>query len=155
MKILYNEHRTTEQVREHYEIEKELAIRLRNASKQERRHLYSSLYNEMYLRVPHHPQLTQKSSHQKTLAAVSAQIKLFKHLLGKEITFLEVGPGDCALSLEVTKHVKQVCAVDAIVLLTYPYLSDTLSHRLSQETIQPLYSSLLRSTDTPALQNAS
>ena len=107
-----SEHRTTEQVREHYEIEKDLAIRLRNASKQERRHLYSSLYNEMYQRVPHHPQLTQKSSHQRTLAAVSAQIKLFKHLLGKEITFLEVGPGDCALSLEVTKYVKQVYAVD-------------------------------------------
>lgn len=105
-------HRTLEQIREHYEIEKELAAKLRNASRQERRCLYSSLYEELYLRVPDHPQLTRKMSPQETKATVAAQINCIKPLLNKTIIFLEVGPGDCALSTEVAKFVKQVYAVD-------------------------------------------
>jgi hypothetical protein len=52
--------RTAEQIREHYEIEKQLASRLRMAGKAERRTLYAALYDELYRRVPHHPQLTKK-----------------------------------------------------------------------------------------------
>ncbi len=51
-----SEPRSPEQIREHYEIEKELANRLRKASKPERRALYSALYDELYRRVPLHPQ---------------------------------------------------------------------------------------------------
>lgn len=58
-----------EQIREYYEIEKELANRLRYASKQERRYLYSSLYDELYRRVPLHPQLTRKLSPVETTQA--------------------------------------------------------------------------------------
>lgn len=57
--------RSLEQIREHYEMEKELANRLRFATKQERRTLYSSLYDQLFTRVPHHPQLTRKSSPSK------------------------------------------------------------------------------------------
>ena len=32
--------------------------------------------------------------------------------LGTKTTFLEIGPGDCSLSLEVANHVKQAYAVD-------------------------------------------
>ncbi len=104
--------RTTEQLREHYLIERELAGRLRNASREERRLLYSTLYDELYRRVPLHPQLTRKSSPQEIKAAVSSQMKLLKPFLSEDITFLEAGPGDCALSFEVAKRVKQVYAVD-------------------------------------------
>jgi hypothetical protein len=51
--------RTPEQIREHYEAEKELANRLRHASREERTHLYAEVYNELYQRVPHHSQLLQ------------------------------------------------------------------------------------------------
>lgn len=54
--------RTRNQVREHYEIEKELAARLRNASREERRHLYSSLYDDLLRRIPHHPMLLQEGA---------------------------------------------------------------------------------------------
>lgn len=111
-KLTESVERTTEQLREQYEIEKELANKLRNAPKQERRHLYSSLYDELYRRVPHHPQLTRKSSPLETIQAIDSQMKLLRRFLNKNITFLEVGPGDCALSVEVTKLVKQVYAVD-------------------------------------------
>lgn len=106
------EPRTAAQLREHYEIEKELANRLRHASRQERRGLYSSLYDELYQRVPLHPQLTRRALPERRAAEISAQMKFLGRFLNAESTFLEVGPGDCALSLEAAKRVKQVYAVD-------------------------------------------
>jgi SAM-dependent methyltransferase len=106
------EQRMPEQIMEHYEIEKELANKLRNASKQERRHLYSSLYDELYRRVSLHPQMTRKLSPVETTQAVSSKMKFLMPFLKKNITFLEVGPGDCALSFEVAKFVKKSYAVD-------------------------------------------
>ena len=43
---------TPEQLKEHYMIEKELAKKLKNSSKKERRYLYSSLYDELFRKVP-------------------------------------------------------------------------------------------------------
>lgn len=106
------ERRTIQELRQHYEVEKELASRLRHASRQERRDLYSSVYDELYRRVPDHPQLMQRRSPQDTMAAASAQMKILKPFLNKDVTFLEVGSGDCALSLEVAKHVRLVYAID-------------------------------------------
>ena len=106
------ENRTHGQLLEHYNIERELANKLHNASREERTYLYSSLYNEMYKRVPLHPQLTRKVSSKETERAVSEQIKFIEPFLKKEITFLEVGPGDCALSFEIAKVVSQVYAAD-------------------------------------------
>lgn len=104
--------RTPEQLKKHYEIEKELAARLRNASVEERRVLYSAVYDELYRRVPDHPQLTRKTSNEEKSRNTAAQMKLLRRYLSTDTTFLEVGPGDCALSLEVARHVKQVYAVD-------------------------------------------
>src|SRR5687767_466842 len=103
-----SEKRTMEQLREHHEVEKELANRLRHATQSERRYLYTSLYDEMYQRVSNHPQLTRKSSAEEKMKAVSREMKRLKPFLDKEVTFLEVGAGDCALSLEVANFVKKV-----------------------------------------------
>jgi hypothetical protein len=88
-KPMKGENRTKEQLREHYDIERELANRLRNASPQERRYLYSSLYDELFKQVPLHPLLTRKSSPQETELALSAHMRYIKPFLGKDITFLE------------------------------------------------------------------
>ncbi len=104
--------RTPEEIRQHYNIEKELADRLRNSSKQERSYLYSSLYDELYRRVPLHSQLSRKASLSRSAFLVNLQMKFIRSFLRKETTFLEIGPGDCALSFEVCKLVKQVYAVD-------------------------------------------
>ena len=111
-------HRTIEQIREHSEIERALADRLRSASKEERRRLYSPLYDELYRRVPLHPQLTMRMSPSETADAVSSQMKLLRPFLKQETVFLEVGPGDCTLSLEATRFVKQVIAVDVSAQIT-------------------------------------
>jgi SAM-dependent methyltransferase len=106
------ETRSMEQLRQDYEIEKELATKLRNASREERRFLYSSVYDEYYERVSQAPQLIRKSSPALTAIAVSKQMSFLNRFLDTETTFVEVGAGDCALSIEVSKHVKQVFAVD-------------------------------------------
>jgi SAM-dependent methyltransferase len=112
VKVPRSEKRTIEQLREHYVIEKELASRLRNAGKEERRYLYTALYDELYRRVPLHPQLTQKSDPGSQFEAVSTQMGLLGRYLNPETTFLEVGAGDCSLSREVSKRVRKVYAVD-------------------------------------------
>ncbi len=104
--------RSWTQLREHYEIEKELAAKLRNAPKEERRSLYGAVYNELFRRVPHHPMLTRKVDDNETCATITAQMRLLKRFLRPESTFLELGAGDCRLSFEVAKHVRNVYAVD-------------------------------------------
>lgn len=103
--------RTQEQIREHYEVECEIADRLRNSTVEERQTLYTAAYDELFTRLPHHPLLTSGVESEK-------QRQLAKHLLNldgmvdKSSTFVEIGPGDCSLSLEVAKLAGKVIAVD-------------------------------------------
>ena len=39
---------------------------------------------------------------------VVLQMRFLRSFLNQEITFLEVGPGDCALSFEASKFVKKI-----------------------------------------------
>ena len=99
--------RTVEELQQDYEIEKELANRLRGASEYQRRSLYASIYNEYYDAYNR-----KKSSAPKKKALLSNQLKLIETFLNKDATFLEVGAGDGLLSLEVCKYVKQVYAIE-------------------------------------------
>ncbi len=110
--FLSSTHRTLEQLRQHYEVERELAARLRAAPREERGRLYSACYNELFRRVPHHPQLTRKGSLALSRAAVSRQFRFLQPFLTPVSVFLEIGPGDCALAFEVCRHVSQVIAID-------------------------------------------
>jgi SAM-dependent methyltransferase len=110
--------RSLEQVREHYEIEKALAAQLRNGSDGERKRLYGKIYDELYRRVPHHPQLTRKVSPEETERAIRQQLRLLTRFINKDATYLEVGPGDCALTLEVAKHVRRAVGVDVSTEIT-------------------------------------
>lgn|SRR6266853_2109577 len=109
------EARTSEQIRRHYEVEKELANRLRCASAEERRRMYGSLYDELYRRIDDHPLLARKSLTEEGIAkskAISTQLKFLQKFLNRENVFLEIGAGSCVLAFEVAKLVKQVYAVD-------------------------------------------
>ncbi len=116
------ERRNPELVRQHYEVEKELADRLRHATREQRRSLYGSVYNELYQRVPHHPQLTRKSSPELTRAALGPQLRILRPYLSPETTLLEIGPGDCSLSMAIAGQVRQVYGLD---------VSEEITHRLS------------------------
>lgn len=104
--------RSFERLREHYLIEKELADRLRNSTRTQRRQAYQTVYDELFRRVPDHPQLTLKRDAFSRHQEVSQRMRLLKHYLHPDATYLEIGAGDCALAIEVAKHVRKVCAVD-------------------------------------------
>jgi len=152
IRIPKSEKRTLEQLREQYEVEKELANRLRNASREERRYLYTALYDEFYRRVPHQSQLTRKKDSKAQLVIAFKQMRLLKRFLNPESTFLEVGPGDCSLSLEVAKHVRKVYAIDVSreitkdVALSQNFeliISDGYSVPVPENSISIAYSSQL------------
>jgi len=116
--VKMRETRSYDELRAHYEVERELADRLRQASKEERRHLYTSLYDEMFRRVPSHPSLTRKQSPEQQQDEARRQLRLLSRFLKRDTTFLEIGPGDCSLAFEVARRVKQVYAVDVSNVIT-------------------------------------
>lgn len=110
--------RDPKEIREHYEIERELAGRLRNAPPAERHRLYAAIYEELFDRVPHHPQIARKASPEETARSVGRQMAFLRRFLSREATFLELGAGSCALSLEVARYVKTVYALDVSAAIT-------------------------------------
>lgn len=144
--------RTADQIREHYEIEKRLADRLRNSTRAERRTLYATVYDELFRSVPHHSQLTRKSSPEESTRKAISELKRFQSFLSREATFLEVGPGDCALSFEAAKHVKTVYAIDVSEEITRSsscpqnfklILSDGTSIPVPENSVDVAYSNQL------------
>jgi SAM-dependent methyltransferase len=134
-----NETRGLEQLREHYEVEKELADRLRNASREERRTLYGAVYDELFQRVPQHPQRTRQDDAAATNAAVAGQVEMLAPFLDREVTFLEVGAGDCAVSAAVAERVEKVYAVDVSEEITRGLtLPENVELRLSNGTDIPV-----------------
>lgn len=112
MPVTVTDTRTPEQLRQHYEVERELADRLRNATKEQRRTLYSEVYDELFKRVPQHPQHTNKASPERLAADVAEKMEILTPFLTPKTVFLEVGPGDCELAKTVAAQVSQVLAVD-------------------------------------------
>jgi len=112
------ETRTQEQIREHYEIEKALASRLRDSTKEERQTLYTLLYEELFQRVPHHQQLTGKKYENRRQDTINRQLAYLNKFLGRDDVFLEIGAGDCLLTFEVAKLVEKAYAIDVSETIT-------------------------------------
>lgn len=110
--ITDEESRTQEQVVKHYQVEKELAAKLRNSRKEERQYLYNDLYDRLFQQVSDHPQIERKKDLQASAKEVSQKMQLLKNFLKPDSVFLEIGPGDCQLAFAVAKQVKKVYAVD-------------------------------------------
>lgn len=104
--------RTAAQIREHYEIEKALAARLAAAPKAERAALYKDLYDELFRRVPHHPQLVLRESLAARRAAAERQVRFLASLAPPKPVFVEIGAGDCLISLAFAERASRVYAVD-------------------------------------------
>src|SRR6266516_5554273 len=103
---------------QHYQVEVELADRLRSASKEERRAgLYASIYRERIERIPMHPLLVRSKDSDARDRATRLQLRLLAPWLSRGSVFVEIGPGDCALALAVAARVKTVYAVDVTDVL--------------------------------------
>jgi SAM-dependent methyltransferase len=111
-KKLGREQRSPERLRAHYAIEKALADRLRAANKEERKRLYAEVYDELFREVPDHPQHTEREDPAQRAAGAARRARLLSRFLTPASTFLEVGPGDLALALQVARQVGKVYAVD-------------------------------------------
>lgn len=104
--------RPPEQIREHYEVEKELARRLRAADREARKSLYQDVYEELYRRVPHHMKLTEKLTDANREERVERQLRWLRPALGPDSVFLEVGAGDCAVTLAAAEIARKSIAVE-------------------------------------------
>jgi SAM-dependent methyltransferase len=144
--------RTKKQLQEHYRIEKKLAQQLLNASTSERKILYPKLYDELLRRVPDHPMLARKDSQDQQKAIIQEQIGLISRLVISDSTYLEIGAGDCAVTLEVAKLVKHAYAVDVSKTITSGsvtpenfslIISDGTSIPVPDESIDLAYSNQL------------
>lgn len=104
--------RSKEELLEHYHLEKRLADRLRNSNRKERQYLYSELYNELLDKIPyfHNRKLNKK----RRLENVSKQVKFLENFLKPEDIFLEVGAGDCALSIQLCSMQQKVFGLDVV-----------------------------------------
>ncbi len=104
--------RTFSDILHHYQVEIELANKIRNSRPKERKRLYGSLYDELFEKVPNHPQLISKKFGKHRKLRVKSEISFFKNLLSPSSVFLEIGAGDCSLSKRVARFVQKVVAVD-------------------------------------------
>lgn len=90
--------RSLERLRHHYEVEKELAARLRSSTREERPALFKELYNELFERVPDHPRLTRQESEAGNKRRVQNQLNLLQNFLKPGHTLVEFAPGDGRLA---------------------------------------------------------
>lgn len=105
------ENRTAAQIREHYEIEKQIAERLRNSTFEERKNLYTAAYDELFQKVPHHPLLNNYSPAEKE-RQIAREVRSLQSFISENTNYLEIGPGDCTLAFEIAGQVKKVYAID-------------------------------------------
>ena len=101
-----------EDARLQYEVERELAGRLKSAPADQRRALYPWVYQELFRRLPRHATL------QKTPADVARdvamQMAFLRRFLKPGIRMIEIGPGNCAVSYEAARRVASVVGVDVM-----------------------------------------
>lgn len=111
-RVMRNDGRSADEIREHYAVERELADRLRRSTRAERTELFKTLYSELFERVPNHGRLVRRDTPEESARAVAARLRLVEpHLAGVE-TFLEFAPGDCRLAWKVCEAVPRVIGVD-------------------------------------------
>lgn len=143
--------RSAEQLREHYEIERKLAQRLRDAPARERDVLYAQVYDELFSRIPHHPQLHRRASHERA-RQVDRELHFLRPLLARDLALLEIGAGDLALSRRLSGIVKEVHAVDVASAIAagerptenlHIYLTDGRALPLADNSIDLAYSNQL------------
>ncbi len=105
--------RTEAELYEHFEIERELASRLRAASSSaERQRLYGQVYGERSHRIALHPLVLQANDPRARALAVAPQVRLLTPFLASDAIFLEVGAGDGAVTRAVAPLVASATGLD-------------------------------------------
>lgn len=117
--------------RHHYEVEREIAQRLRSAPREERRHLYTAAYDELFARVPEHPQLRERAEGPRPGDAED-QWRFLRRFVSNDTRLLEIGAGDCALAARAAARVASVIALDVSpTILACGHVPDNVERRLT------------------------
>lgn len=105
--------RSLERLRHHYEVERELAGRLKSApTRADRSRVFASMYAELFARVPDHPRLTVQRDPEAERRQVQRLLGLLRPQLAPDLEYVEFGAGACALALAVCPFVRRVRAVE-------------------------------------------
>ncbi len=102
--------RTPEDLRAHYEVERELADRLRTATRSERIDLYGRVYDELFRRVPNHPQIHPDPVLKQRI--MRRNLAIVRSFLQSDMTFVELGAGDAALTIQAATFCRESLALD-------------------------------------------
>lgn len=149
---MQGDQRTIERLRSHYEIEKQLASRLREAPPKDRLKLYSEVYNDLYRQIPDHEQLQMKANSEATERETARQFGVLRRFIKPSDVYCEIGVGDCALAIEVARHVTKVYAIDVSETITHNpkfppnlelVLSDGISIPVPADAVDVVYSNQL------------
>jgi hypothetical protein len=131
--------RTRARIEYHFDVERELAKRLKFASRERRRLLYTSVYNELFARVVDHPQFLAIINPETRRRRILRQVRFLETLMGGGRHFAEIGPGDCALSIEMCARATTVAAVDVSNEITrHAIVPDNFSLVISDGASVPL-----------------
>jgi len=84
--------RTLEQVWHHYRVEAEIAQRLKTVTKEQRRHLLGTMYDDLFARVPDHPRLTRRVDPALTAESIRASLLMFGRFVSRESVAVEFAP---------------------------------------------------------------
>lgn len=106
----------TPEIKLQYEVEKELAARLRQAPPGQRLGLYPRVYDELFQRLPQHP--TKLKTADDVRRDIHGQMVFLRQFLKKDYVMLEIGPGNCAVAFESARHVRKVYGVDVVEKMT-------------------------------------
>lgn len=109
------------ELRQHFEIERKLAAKLREApSKDERRRLYGEVYRQRSELIPSHPLVQQAANPESRAGMVEPQVSLLRPFVDKQTRFCEVGAGDGAVAKALAPLVAGAIALDVTDALALP-----------------------------------
>lgn len=104
--------RTYEQILNHYTVEKGIAARLKSASKEERKEIYTTMYKELFQKVPDHPRLITREDKKNRHLSFLKTYNILKRFVHIKSILIEFAPGDCEFAYFLCQYVTKVFAVD-------------------------------------------
>lgn len=100
------------QVKQIYDEEVKQSNILRQSDPKVRKQLYSKVYDAYFSQLPFHPQFTIKQDDKKKKYRTDFQLAYVTPFLNKQKLFMEIGAGDCSLSIAVSDFCKKVFAME-------------------------------------------
>ncbi len=80
--------RSFEQIRNHYEVERAIATRLKKDNKEEGKIIYRTMYDELFEQFPDHPRIKRRENPKIAVIENKRNFKLIRKFINKYIVFI-------------------------------------------------------------------